>query len=56
LEPEDLELFGQGVYTVLLQVIMLDMSLDMEGNVLVKGKAALLAIILAGAQGGNRKS
>ncbi len=44
LEPEDVQRVGQGVNPVLLQVVMLDMSLVMEGNVLVKGKATPLAI------------
>ena len=43
LKPEDLESLGQWVYPVLLQVIMLDMSLDMEGNILVEGKTPPLA-------------
>ena len=45
LEPEDLKGVGQGFYAVLLQVVMLDMSLDMEGNILVESEAALLAVV-----------
>ena len=43
LEPMDLEGLSQWVYSVLLQVVMLNMSLDMEGNVLVERKTTPLA-------------